>query len=318
MTLDKSIETHYGKKVGEMRRFQTGNYGETYKVSLDSEAFVVKVFPETEAGSLGQMLDLLHYINEHNIQVPNPMKTLDNQWFVREVLNEKPVMYYVYPFLEGINLEDTIQEAIEGGLLNKLGSELARLHQFMRSYPAEYLKDKRKWNEVEGLMVIYEIVHEDIPKTIVEVYHSQREALNQLQLCENQVVHSDMHLANILLSEENKAFRFIDMDECVIGNPVMDIAVLCFDLPVICTEEELWQKGLKDLLTGYEEVTPLEQKEKEAIPIMLKLLEIASYINYYAYREVPDPWFQHFFEGRRDKILKNEPYITLKDDCMTF
>lgn len=299
----KKISKYYGKNCRLVSKFDTGNYGETYRVNLDLEDYVMKIIPKVEKSSLNQMLPFLHFINNENVMVPHPLKAIDGHWYYETDYKNKPVYIYIYPLLTGENLEDTVEESIDRGRIKELGIELASLHNAMNCYPREKLSSLNMWYETDGLFMIFEEVHKDISNDILIAYEKSIEQLKQFDLAYDQVIHNDMHMANILYHKATKQFKFIDLEDSVIGNRIMDIAILCFDLQVIGGTQERISKGVADLISGYETLLPLNEAERDIIPVMLKVLEIASYINFYVYKDQNDPWLKKFFDGREEKII---------------
>jgi hypothetical protein len=51
-----------------------------------------------------------------------------------------------------------------------------------------------------------------------------------------------------------------------------------------------------------------------AIPACLKLLEAASYINFYPHKDSGDPWLETFYKGRKEGLLVDRPYVEIDID----
>ncbi len=306
----KSISEHYGKTVQIIKEFPTGNYGMTMKVSLDDELCVMKMIPSSDRSKLDHILPFQYFINKHGLNVPCPLKTINGTWFFETIYEGKTMLVYVYPLLTGENLENSIEDSISKGLLKSLGKEVAKLHQVMSDYPKSELKHFRPWDVGEGLFVIYEEINKDIPQVLIDIYEKSRADFKQLNLPMNQTIHGDMHFANILYDSTLESLEFIDLEDCVMGSSIMDIAILCFDLPIVCPSVESTSAGIADIIEGYEALCPLTKEEKQALPILLKMLETASYVNCYGYRDMPDPWLSRFFDGREKNILSGRDYLT--------
>ncbi len=299
----RNIYENYGFNAQFLEEFPTGTYGVTIKLKVNDELYVLKMILYEENTALNYILPLMHFIGTHGVSVPCPVRTIDGQLYCSTVYELKSMFMYLYPMLVGENLEDSINTIIQNGLTKELGKMVADFHEIIKKYPREELKHLKTWEDSESLFVIFEDINEKISKDIVEVYNKSREDLNQLNLAMDEVIHCDLHTANILYDSEKESFNILDMEDCVLGSRVMDISVLCFDLSVICSSKESWQKGFDDLLLGYESITSLTEIEKAAIPTLVKLLETASYINFYKYKEEEDSWMQSFYKGREKKIL---------------
>ncbi len=311
MDLLNIIKKNYQLYLHIEKKFPTGNYGETFKLFSESNQYVLKIIPKVNIDSVKRKLEFSKFLSDSSVNVPCPINTINDELYCLGNYENEEVLYYMYEFLEGINLEDSISKTINNGGFKILGKEIAKLHNAMNNYPIEKLSDIEKWNDVDGLMVIYEDIHKDIPSEITNLYKKYRSEFDKLNLQNNQMIHNDMHMANILYHNEEKIISFIDIEECALGNKVMDLAVLIFDFPVVCSQGELVKKGITDILEGYESINPLSKTEKKSLPLLLKMLETASYINFYKYKGEPDKWLTSFFSNREDILLKDKPYIPI-------
>jgi len=303
----QSIELIYGKDISFIEEFDTGNYGTSLKVLIDGKTYVMKIIPRDETGRIEVLLPILKHINQQGVSVPGPIVTDDGRYMCQTLYNGKEMSVYVYPLLEGKNLENLFDKVINKGYMYDLGKELANLHKSMNEYD-ECIEKLPSWENAEGLFVIYEEIHKDIPNEVIAMYDKYISELKAANLKMNQLIHGDMHMANIVVDKLN-SFKFIDMEECMYGNCMMDIAILVFDIPVVCSDETMSKKGIQDLLRGYNSVNEISFKESSTIPLMLKILEVASYINYYRYKDSSDIWLHKFYNNREERILNQETYF---------
>jgi Ser/Thr protein kinase RdoA (MazF antagonist) len=179
----------------------------------------------------------------------------------------------------------------------------------MQSYDEKYLTDIKKWCETNCLFTIFEEVNPEIDEDVLKRYEEVRNCLAETQDADDAIIHSDLHFANVLYDKEMDRYKFIDLEDVVLGSVQMDLSILIFDLPVIIKDEKNLEKGIKDIIRGYNSITKLDEKQVATIPLYLKLLEIASYINFYAYKDSDDSWIQSFYKGREERILGSMPYI---------
>lgn len=306
------IYENYKLKAKFIEEFPTGNYGITMKLEIEGQFFVLKLIPYEENHSLNKILPFMHFLASKGANVPYPVKDYKGNLYSNVNYKDNVMSLYIYPMLEGENLEDSIEDIISCNLTSNLGKMIAQLHKAMAEYPQDKLKGTKTWDEGESLFAIYETLNDNIPCEVVNLYNEKKKELKQLNIEMKKMIHCDLHMANILYDKMSHKFKILDMEDCVLGNRLMDLSTLCFDMSILCQSETKWKKGFQDLLSGYEHILSISDDEKKAIPIMVKILEIACYINFYEYKNENDPWMKSFFCNREEKILK-ESIISVLD-----
>jgi Ser/Thr protein kinase RdoA (MazF antagonist) len=216
--------------------------------------------------------------------------------------------------LRGENVENNIDEYIQHKKLYHLGRDVAFLYQTMQSYHHEELTQIHPWSTTECLFTLFEDVLPEIDGMILERYEDAKNDVMAIQEFDNDLIHSDLHFANILFDKELEKYKFIDFEDVVFGAVQMDLAIMIFDLPVIIQHKEHQHQiehVIIELIQGYHSIHPLNAKQVITIPKYLKLLETASYLNFYSYNHSDDSWLQTFFQERKERILKDRPYIDI-------
>jgi Ser/Thr protein kinase RdoA (MazF antagonist) len=303
----------YGKECTVVKEFSTGNYGKTYELLSEGESWVGKMIPADDKSRINDILQLQKHISNHGVFVPDPAYAKNGRLYDTFNYRDNEYLMLLYRKLSGENVEDRIDDYIEQDKLYDLGREVALLHQAMQSYNKNKLASVKKWQEADCLFTIFEEVDPDIDAGVLKRYEEIRNSLTETQDKDEEIIHSDLHFANVLYDKEMDRYKFIDLEDVVMGNIQMDLSILLFDLPVITNKEEKKQNILKgviiEIIRGYNSIIHLNEMQIETIPSYLKLLEIASYINFYAYRDSDDIWLQTFYSGRKERILRNLPYV---------
>lgn len=137
--------------------------------------------------------------------------------------------------------DNSLLEEMKGWVRESLAN-----HKWQTISEAEYL------NVVESL----EIVYDDLPK---------------------QLIHRDVHFGNFLFSDGDFV-GYIDFD---LNQKNIRIFDICYFLTGLLAEEtsdtltkEKWFKNVKSVIEGYESIIKLTETEKEAIPCVMKCIEI--------------------------------------------
>jgi Ser/Thr protein kinase RdoA (MazF antagonist) len=304
----------YGKECTIVKEFPTGNYGKTYELLSEGESWVGKVIPADDKSRINSILQLQKHISNNGVFVPNPAYTKNNRLYDTFNYNDNEYLMLLYRKLSGENVEDRIDDYIKQNKLYDLGREVALLHQVMQSYNKQQLTNVKKWLETDCLFTIFEEVDPGIDASILKRYEEIRNSLTETQDTDEEIIHSDLHFANVLYDKEMDRYKFIDLEDVVLGSVQMDLSILIFDLPVIM-KKEANKKNIEsvsiEIIRGYDSIIQLNEKQIATIPLYLKLLEIASFINFYASKDSDDIWIQTFYSGREERVLRNLPYVEI-------
>jgi Ser/Thr protein kinase RdoA (MazF antagonist) len=135
------------------------------------------------------------------------------------------------------------------------------------------------------------------------------------------LIHSDLHLANIMVDLPTNAVTFLDFDDCCQGWYAMDIAMTLFDILVVypmADKASFANQFLANYLIGYRQEADLSRFSIESLPHFLKLLEVGIYSQVYrSYASgQADTWVKKFMAGRAECIEQGIPYVGLNfNDC---
>ena len=124
------------------------------------------------------------------------------------------------------------------------------------------------------------------------------------------MIHQDAHGGNFFVDESGQITLF-DFDDCVYGHAIDDIAMVIFYGPI--------SRGMQsaegftgNFLKGYVRQNQLDPQWLAHIPDFMKLREIDLYAiieRDVDWRNGEDPWAMRFMQGRRERLLKNTPFI---------
>jgi Ser/Thr protein kinase RdoA (MazF antagonist) len=309
-----------------------GHYNVVYKFPLQQTSLVSKTCEVSMYGvmrigvqdcppeqTLG-MLEWARFLSEHGAPVTAPLPSTNH--LLLEQLTHDDTCYIVTAFenAEGILAENIPPSEWTDDLFQGIGSAVGKFHRISLDYrPSRPALTRPMWFDS------YEI-HE-ATKLLATSSDPAREKLSCLvnelkQLPTSQsdfcLIHDDLHFANFLILPGGQV-AIIDFDDCVIGFPVIDVAMALFDVLVLYNPTDEAEKQafarcfLSNYLAGYRTESELPQYWLEQVPHFLKLKELCIYADLLGHADVdlPDSWVGRFMHGRSDRIAGDIPYVDI-------
>ena len=236
--------------------------------------YIIKIYDEKS--QLERNISILTILSECDIPVAEIVPTMRDEKYVE--YNGK--YFFVSKKLTGSSNDDI--RDIE--LARQMGSAIARLHRAFiecekkiefwdNSLLAEmqgWIKDRLKANE-------WQIISEDEYSKVTEQLQQAYDILPK------QLIHRDVHFGNFLFTDD-KISGYIDFDLSQRNIRIFD---LCYFLTGLLAEEtelpltpDEWLHMVSVVLEGYESIQALTAQEKEAVPCVMKCIEIL-FVAYY-------------------------------------
>lgn len=172
------------------------------------------------------------------------------------------------------------EKHFEGNYLaraNSYGRGIAKLHHALSKLESSqqfdeisFASDAANWSlpKAKGVMAAWDM---PLAESFCTAYLANFAGIEAK--LPRQLIHRDLHAGNIILDEADTVIGFDAFDASVIGPRLFDpcycatsILSGCIDDPKKC---ELWFDVLRAILKGYDEITPLSQEEKEAVPYII-------------------------------------------------
>ncbi|MHC4225614.1 MAG: phosphotransferase enzyme family protein [Planctomycetota bacterium] len=305
----KRIEEVYGIRCRSVRPFPTGNAAVTCEVVMDQDRRVVKILPIGDRLRSVQLLRLQRFIGGRGISAPAPVRTASGELCATILYEGEERMMFMYRKLDGENAERHVDGLVRAGNFQELGREVARLHEAMQAFGKARLTGLKSWHRTDCLFSASDAGGADA--RIWKRYEDRRDALIETNGACADVIHGDLHLANVLFDGEADRFRFIDLEGVVLGSVQMDLATLIFDLPVVMRlvgSRRGAGAPVSDLIRGYRSIRRLSERQLRSIPGILNLLEASCYLKFRKLEGHGGPWIGEFLPGREERILKDLPY----------
>ena len=160
----------------------------------------------------------------------------------------------------------------------KMGCAIAKLHKAFLQCEKEIpfwdnslLKEMQGWIRDTLIKNEWQIIKETEYLKTVETLQNVYDRLPR------QLIHRDVHFGNFLFFEGSLS-GYIDFDLSQRNIRIFDI---CYFLTGLLAEEtesaflpEEWIENVKALIRGYESILPLSAAEKDAVPCVMKCIEI--------------------------------------------
>ncbi|TLS69163.1 homoserine kinase [Mariprofundus erugo] len=250
--------------LGQLHDFQgiaAGIENSNYFIITDSGRYVLTIFERMQAEELPYFMRLMKHLATNGLSCPDVMARHDGSLLFET--NGKQGC--IVSCLSGKTLD-----ALNMAQLRSSGESLARLHlagadfDEHRSNPTgpEWLAGKIA-EVVEKTASIY---GRDAAELLTDELTSQR-ALDWSSLPRG-VIHGDLFVDNILF-DGDQASGIIDFYYAHDAAFAMDIAITLNAQAVLLGDHD--QQRMDAFLSGYEKLRPLQQQEREALPLLLRL-----------------------------------------------
>ena len=271
---------------GANRNFLVTSQGQryVYRIYTDHDFYVRN--PE----AYRYELDLLAYLKEHELAVPEPVKRLDGQRL--SVLNAESgprtgppgdprtgrpdpwrdgACSALFRYFEGEEHVTWYPEVKEPVVIS-FGAAVAEIHQQADQFPRPYC---RHHFDLQYLLdgplqtlesILKERRGEDLAFFKDYADHMRRQ-INELGKGEDIYgrIHADLHVGNILYHPDN-GYCILDFDQCAFGWRAYDVATFKYNI-IETVPDHLTDEIWRCFLEGYNQVRPLTQQELDCLPV---------------------------------------------------
>ncbi len=201
------------------------------------------------------------------------------------------------------------------------GETMGRMHRLAKSYVPSHPDHQRP----DGMVDLIGFAERFLPTSESAIVEKWNELLEQLQTLprgtdDYGLIHQDLHGGNFFIDGDNRMTIF-DFDDCQYFWFAHDVAMaLFYVVPHNCVGKEnndRAQAFLKHFMLGYRRENTLAPEWLKMIPVFLRLREMDLYIAIHRSMDIDNltPWCASFMDGRREKILKEQPYVDIDFCC---
>ncbi len=247
-------------------------------------------------------LDLLAYLGEYNLAVPEPVKRLDGQ--LLSVMNaatdispsprtgrqtgaqtSHPGLHTdpppnpwregacgaLFHFFEGEE-HVTWYPEVKEPVVTSFGAAVAEIHQRADQFPRPYCRHHFDLQYLlDGpLQTLESILKERRGEDLAffrDYADQMRRQINELGKGEDiyGLIHADLHVGNILYHPKN-GYCILDFDQCAFGWRAYDVATFKYNI-IETVPDHLTDEIWRCFLEGYNQVRPLTQQELDCLPV---------------------------------------------------
>ena len=229
-----------------------------YAVETTAGDFILTLYEHQRKSALDYILGLQHHLADRDVACAAPV--LDNEGLLYSTLNQRSAAIIG-------RIPGTICKTPAARHCELIGGELARFHLAGRDYAA-------KRNNPRGLDWYVAMAKKLDPV----LNHSDRQLLHEeidiyLQYpftsLPQGAIHADLFHDNALF-DSDRLGGIIDFDYACYGTLIYDLAVVMNNWCLLA-DGQLDSTSVESLLLAYHQVRPLENKEHDALPLMLRV-----------------------------------------------
>lgn len=310
----------YGFSPEQLSPLSGGHFSLVYEFSRANRSFILRITPpndEIDISAMRAVLGWVEYLSLNGASVPTPLHSRDGHLI--EIIQSENGTYLLVAFekLVGTLAEDLFPDRWSDRLTDATAFAVGRMHAVSRSYHPDRKILRPAWDKIVNCFNPLETLDDDY-KWVEKKRREIMALIHSLPLDEDGygLIHTDLHLANIMVEDSPQSVAIIDFDDCSYGWYVMDVAMLLLDLAVLYIApgiEAYLEDFLRRFLKTYREQYPLDLYWIRMLPHFLKLLEIGLYIMLYREYDPGDrgSWVGRFMTGREDRIRDDLPYLAI-------
>jgi amicoumacin kinase len=311
----------YGISQSDLKSLTGGHFSYVFEFTKNGQDLVLRITPpnqDIDLHSIKSILAWMDYLGRHGAAVTAPVPSRDGNLIEIVTIDSDLYLCVVYEKAHGALAETLAFDQWNGQLFENLGRAVGRMHALARRYrPVDIMLARPDWDQITNCFN----PGNDLNSSQAAILKRKTEVVQLTQALpklheDYGLIHSDLHLANIMVDLPTSAVTILDFDDCCQGWYAMDVAMTLFDILVVYPMEDRVSfagQFLADYLIGYRQETDLSRLSIESLPHFLKLLEIGIYTQVYqSYASgQEDVWVKKFMANRAERIEQGVPYVEL-------
>lgn len=274
------LADHYGlAQHVDVRELEPGA-NRNYLVSSPGQRYVYRIYTDHDfyvrnPEAYRYELDLLAYLKEHKLAVPEPVKRLDGERLsimsAESDIGNGTRCGALFHFFEGEEHVTWYPEVKEPVVIS-FGAAVAEIHKRADQFPRPYCRHHfdLKYLLDDPLQTLGSILKERRGEDLAfftDYADHMRRQINMLGKGKETygLIHADLHVGNILYHPEN-GYCILDFDQCAFGWRAYDVATFKYNI-IETVPDHLTDKIWRCFLEGYNRVCPLTQEELDCLPV---------------------------------------------------
>ena len=224
----------------------------------------------SNAAQLDKSVEISEYLISKGIPVAKYIRAADGGFYIKH----QDFYYCLMTRIPGAHIDPFVGDCFQngktlGGVVAGLHLALSRFKPEFECYDADLIRELASW-----IMPELEAKHIAFHDGVLELCRAFEPLYRSLP---RQLIHRDMHTGNLLF-ENGRFAGYLDFDISQRNIRVFDICYLGSSLLVENYRDEerlcLWKKIFSGIWRGYDEVSPLNDDEKRAVPALYVLNEV--------------------------------------------
>jgi len=256
-----------------------------YRLTSSSGNFILTVYEQLDELTLNTLHRLQNHLHKHGLHCARVIK--NNQGNTFSKLQDKPVA-----LLE--QLDGSIAYPISNQLCQQVGLTLARIHLS----PAMDDFDRPNPRGFDWLFATARSLINDLPAEDQAILQQELEFLSRFSSLALPAgsIHADLFPDNVLV-RDNSISGIIDFDFACNEVYLFDI---CVAINAWCNKNrgELDRIRMRDLLSAYSSLRPLNQEENLALPMMLRATALRFWLS---------RLYDHHYVEKKESIQYKDP-----------
>ncbi len=254
-------------RLVELQAIASGIENTNYFVTTDNGRFVLTLFEKLTADELPFYLNLMAHLARHGIPCPAPMANRGNQFL--GALNGKPACIVSRLSGKSVTAPSVAQ-------CSAMGAMLGQMHIAGQSF-SQIMPNPRgaAWRASTAPLVRGFLDAEQAALLDSEVALHQQQSWGALP---QGVIHADLFRDNVLL-EGDRVGGLIDFYFACSDALLYDVAITINDWCLQHAEGTLDSARTQAFLSAYHAVRPLQDAERAAWPLMLRLAALRFWIS---------------------------------------
>jgi len=246
---------------------------ENYLIESSGHRYVFRIYCENDYYPRNSQtyqfeLDLLAFLHERHMPVPQPVRRRDGQWLSTMDTPTSIRHSALFHFFDGEEHVAWCPEVNEHAVMS-FGASVAEIHRLMDQFHSPFPRHHLDMQYlIDGpLRTLGRLLKERCGKNL-EFFHDHADTMRRrlAELGKGQgvygLIHADLHVGNILFNPD-VGFCILDFDQCAFGWRAYDVATFkCNTIETVPAHltDDIW----RCFLAGYEQVCPLTQLELDS------------------------------------------------------
>ena len=256
--------------------FWNHSINDTYVIQAEASKFFLRVAPANWRciEQINAEIDLLQFLNGHNISVPQPISTRNGDRIQTINAPEGDRYTVLFSSAPGTPVHEMTQS-----ISHQFGSAVAQLHQVTNSYPQTQPLPVYDLTEMlDRSLKLIEPLFTDQRNDFEHLLHlssTLKQVTGRLPIASSifGICHGDLNASNFH-EHDNGNWSLVDFEYTGYGWRIFDIATFFNTQLVDRSRTDQIKDVLDSFLAGYQEVRKLTSTELEALPAFVILRQI--------------------------------------------